>query len=327
MPKISIRCLRILSLLSAIISLVAQGIALCSNCWLHSEELMANPKYNGTGDREYLSKFTVSGLWKLCFNDPVNASEVHCINIDYFPKEEYSPDPNDSTMAIPYAVKRAAIFILVSTFILIIGEILCFFGHLLRRRWVLTFASGIAFILSGLLILMGMVIYISTFKAEVGNKLRPKSSFQGPMFKYSYGFSFLLAVVGLMMCELAGTFAIFLYIQKYEEEIKKKAERQKYADFLPQGEDHVPCRRHRGRKNSRAREMSREASPCPSTSRGRRPTNTGIALSESMRDLAYCNFPPFSRDTTCNTVSTTADINREYSRDFSFDTLRRTTPV
>ena len=29
------------------------------------------------------------------------------------------------------------------------------------------------------MILAGMVIYISTFKAEVGNKLRPKSSFQG----------------------------------------------------------------------------------------------------------------------------------------------------
>lgn len=24
-----------------------------------------------------------------------------CSKIDYFPKEEYSPDPNDSTMAIP----------------------------------------------------------------------------------------------------------------------------------------------------------------------------------------------------------------------------------
>lgn len=27
--------------------------------------------------------------------------ELQCTNIEYFPKEEYSPDPNDSTMAIP----------------------------------------------------------------------------------------------------------------------------------------------------------------------------------------------------------------------------------
>lgn len=28
-------------------------------------------------------------------------SERHCSNIDYFPHEDYSPDPNDSTMSIP----------------------------------------------------------------------------------------------------------------------------------------------------------------------------------------------------------------------------------
>lgn len=27
--------------------------------------------------------------------------EYHCSKIDYFPKDEYTPDPNDSTMAIP----------------------------------------------------------------------------------------------------------------------------------------------------------------------------------------------------------------------------------
>jgi hypothetical protein len=27
--------------------------------------------------------------------------EMQCFNIDYYPREEYSPDPNDSTMAIP----------------------------------------------------------------------------------------------------------------------------------------------------------------------------------------------------------------------------------
>lgn len=29
------------------------------------------------------------------------ASPYQCMKIDYFPKEEYTPDPNDSTMAIP----------------------------------------------------------------------------------------------------------------------------------------------------------------------------------------------------------------------------------
>ncbi|XP_067128814.1 voltage-dependent calcium channel gamma-5 subunit-like isoform X1 [Centruroides vittatus] len=324
MPKTSVRVLRILMLITAVISLVAQAISLCSNCWLHSEEQMPNPEYNGTGDREYLSKFTVSGLWKLCYNKP-GKSEMHCFHIDYFPKEEYSPDPNDSTMAIPYAVKRAATFIFISSLILILGVVLCFLGRILYRRPVLTFASGIAFILSGLFILAGMVIYISTFKSEVGNKLRPKSSFQGPLFIYHYGYSFQLAVAALMMCELAGTFAIFLYIHWYKEDNKKQMERQKFSDFTPVS-DHTHCQRHWDKQNNyRPRESNHDMSPKPSTSRGRRNTNVGLPHSESMRDLAYYSFPPFSRDTTCNTVSTAAD--REYSREFSFETLRRTTPV
>jgi len=33
--------------------------------------------------------------------------DLHCFNIDYFPREEYSPDPNDSTMAIPCKYQTA----------------------------------------------------------------------------------------------------------------------------------------------------------------------------------------------------------------------------
>lgn len=209
------------------------------------------------------------------------------------------------------------------------------FGKFLPRLvWMMAYV--------GLMVLVGMVMYISTFKSEVGHKLRPKSSFQGPLFIYRYGFSFILAVTSLMTCELSGTFAIFLCIHRYQEDWKKKSDRQKFADYIPSGgngvglgtssaDDQAPCRRHqRARRNSRTRDAnnSRESSPCPSTSRGdRRGTSATLPLSESMRDLAFYNFPPFSRDTTCNTVSTSADINREYSRDFSFETLRRTTPV
>ncbi|XP_018496766.1 voltage-dependent calcium channel gamma-5 subunit [Galendromus occidentalis] len=247
MSRHTVRLLRLLTPLTALGSLVAQGVALFTDRWLQSEELMPNPRYNGTGDKEYLSKFTISGLWKICFNDPGEIAQK-CVNIDYFPAEEYSPDPNDSTMAIPYAVNRASTFILVSALILCLGEVLCFLGHLLKRRRVLIFAAGICFIISGLMILVGMVIYISTFKAEVGAKLRPKSTFQGPLFMYRYGYSFLLAVTGLMSSELAGTFAIFLCIHRYRQELKKKGLDRKIDSFLQNNDAHVPhCRRHGSR--------------------------------------------------------------------------------
>lgn len=217
------------------------------------------------------------------------------------------------------------------------------------------------------MILVGMVIYISTFKAEVGNKLRPKSSFQDPLFTYSYGYSFLLAVTGLMSCELAGTFSIFLCIHRYQQQLKKKVERLKPVDHLPgcrryHQHLHQQQQHHHHHHHHSSSLRNHQSSSSPSCSRGgsrrghpgvgtgsepglvfepassppprhvlghRRPSPTPhLPLSESMRDLSYYNFPPFSRDTTCNTVSTTADnLNREYSREFSFETLRRTTPV
>lgn len=176
------------------------------------------------------------------------------------------------------------------------------------------------------MILSGIVIYIATFKAEVGNKLRPKSSFQGPMFVYTYGYSFMFAVAALILCELTGTFAIFLYIRQYQLEWKKEAERQQYIEYLPAPsvpplEHAVYCKRHgRGRRYSRTQAFSRETSPCPQikTSRqGSLNVPTGLPLSASMKDLTYYNMPPFSRETTCNTVSTSVDINRDFSRDFS----------
>lgn len=30
---------------------------------------MNNPNYNGTGEKDYLSKYTVSGLWTLCYTN------------------------------------------------------------------------------------------------------------------------------------------------------------------------------------------------------------------------------------------------------------------
>lgn len=69
MIKASLKLLRALTLLAATVALAAQAIAICSNAWLYSVELMPNPRYNGTGDREYLSKHTVSGLWRMCYND------------------------------------------------------------------------------------------------------------------------------------------------------------------------------------------------------------------------------------------------------------------
>ncbi|GAB6022811.1 hypothetical protein CHUAL_006909 [Chamberlinius hualienensis] len=352
------RVLWIFTPVTSTMALLLFTVAIFTNQWLHSEEKIKvelnASSINQPEEKDILlPKFTVSGLWTLCYTEP-GQSEMHCINIDYFPVKEYSPDPADSTMAIPYAVTRAAIFYFISIVLLLFGEISCIFGHCFNCRRIFIFISGCTFITTGLTILAGLVIYISTFKSEVGAKLQEQSSFQPPLFTYTYGFSFLLVVACFLASELSGTSAIFLYIRLCRKHWS--------IDILKYGHQ---CQTNAPTTSSYSRSsgsrffdyyLSRENSPRPSMVRSligfhtlpnTRGGGTTTALfdenqlanvhgfgcpayrSESMRELSYYSLPLTSRDITCNTLSTTVDINRDYStsRDFSYDTLRRTTPV
>ncbi|KAJ8872002.1 hypothetical protein PR048_028342 [Dryococelus australis] len=98
-----------------------------------------------------------------------------------------------------------------------------------------------------LMMLIGLVMYISIFKAEIGSKLRPRSQLQPPLFTYRYGFSFVLVVSGFMSTEVAGTCAIFLYIYWHQLEWGRKGRhRRKMSALLDHhGALYPPaCRRH-----------------------------------------------------------------------------------
>ncbi|KAK6643382.1 hypothetical protein RUM43_004887 [Polyplax serrata] len=70
--------------------------------------------------------------------------------------------------------------------------------------------------------LIGLVMYISIFKAEVGGKLRPTSQIQPAVFTYKYGYSFILYVSGFVSTEISGTCAVFLYIYWHQKDWRKK---------------------------------------------------------------------------------------------------------
>lgn len=60
--------------------------------------------------------------------------------------------------------------------------------------------------------LIGLVVYLSVLQSEIGPKLRPRNSLEAPLFSYSYGFGFILVVIGFMSTELTGISAIFWYM-------------------------------------------------------------------------------------------------------------------
>lgn len=68
----------------------------------------------------------------------------------------------------------------------------------------------------GLVMLIGLIAYISILKAEIGSKLRPRSTLQPALIKVSYGQSFFLFVFGFIVTEFVGVLNIFLFINLQE---------------------------------------------------------------------------------------------------------------
>ncbi|XP_050671051.1 uncharacterized protein LOC126969567 [Leptidea sinapis] len=213
----SVACLWLLTPLSAGTAVVAVLVAVTTNNWLHTVENMLSPSYNGSGKHELVAKHTISGLWRICHTEP-GSKEYRCLDIPYFPLSQYQPDNSDSTTAIPYIVKRSAIPLLLAVFTQGVGALCCILGHCVKGRRLYTFIAGVLFIISGLIMLTGIVMYISVFKSQLGHKLRYMTFFDTPRMSYSYGYSFGLYVGGFIAAELAGTSAIYLFIQWYQKD-------------------------------------------------------------------------------------------------------------
>ncbi|XP_052868084.1 uncharacterized protein LOC128274040 [Anopheles cruzii] len=186
----------------------------------------------------FATKYTKSSLWMLCskYSGGTSAgqqqpqqqsegSDFQCASIDYFPSEGYSPDPNDSTNAIPYTVTHSSPFFLASNGVLIVSYGLFLVAMCSTKHKICYFISGVLFIISGLLMLIGLIMYISILKAEIGSKLRPRSSLQAPQFTFRYGQSFLLYVFGFIITELSGILNVLIY-----SNVQEQQEQAEYGD-------------------------------------------------------------------------------------------------
>ncbi|SPP78060.1 blast:Voltage-dependent calcium channel gamma-5 subunit [Drosophila guanche] len=191
--------------------------------WLFTEEKLPNVNYNGTAnfnaldDGAYITKYTKSSLWILCTTLPgLDVDSYNCIKIDYFPNEGYQPDPHDSTPAIPYTVTKSCPIFLAAGVFLVISFIVFLIPTCSHQNNLFYFSAGILFIVSGLVMLIGLIAYISILKAEIGSKLRPRSTLQPALFKVTYGQSFFLFVFGFIVTEFVGVLNIFLFINLQE---------------------------------------------------------------------------------------------------------------
>ncbi|KQS30563.1 uncharacterized protein Dere_GG19707 [Drosophila erecta] len=146
----------------------------------------------------------------------LDADSYNCVKIDYFSNEGYQPDPHDSTAAIPYTVTKSCPIFLAAGVFLVISFIVFLIPTCSHQNNLYYFSAGILFIVSGLVMLIGLIAYISILKAEIGSKLRPRSTLQPALIKVSYGQSFFLFVFGFIVTEFVGVLNIFLFINLQE---------------------------------------------------------------------------------------------------------------
>uniref|UniRef100_A0A2R9CE99 Voltage-dependent calcium channel gamma-7 subunit n=1 Tax=Pan paniscus TaxID=9597 RepID=A0A2R9CE99_PANPA len=177
MSHCSSRALTLLSSVFGACGLLLVGIAVSTDYWLYMEEGTVLPQNQTTEVKMALH----AGLWRVCFF----AETV-----------------------------RTATFPMVSLFLVFTAFVISNIGHIRPQRTILAFVSGIFFILSGLSLVVGLVLYISSINDEVMN--RPSSSEQ--YFHYRYGWSFAFAASSFLLKEGAGVMSVYLFTKRYAEE-------------------------------------------------------------------------------------------------------------
>ncbi|CAL8329554.1 unnamed protein product [Lota lota] len=201
------KALTLLSSVFAVCGLGLLGVAVSTDYWLYLEEGVVLPLNQSTETRMALH----SGLWRMCFI--AGEEKGRCFTIEYMMPTN-AQMTSESTGSVLKMIRSATPFPLVSLFFMFIGFVLSNIGHIRPHRTVLAFVSGIFFILSGLSLVVGLVLYISSINDEMLNRTKTYETY----FSYKYGWSFAFAAISFLLDETAGVMSVYLFMKRYTAE-------------------------------------------------------------------------------------------------------------
>uniref|UniRef100_A0A8C6TXD2 Voltage-dependent calcium channel gamma-7 subunit n=1 Tax=Neogobius melanostomus TaxID=47308 RepID=A0A8C6TXD2_9GOBI len=207
MSSFSTRALTLLSSVFGACGLLLVGVAVSTDYWLLMEEGIVLQQNQTTEVKMALH----SGLWRVCF--VAGPEKGRCVASEYFTEPEIEIT-TENTANILKMVRTATPFPMVSLLFVFTAFIISNIGHIRPQRTILAFVSGIFFILSGLSLVVGLVLYISSINDEVMNRPREAEQF----FHYHYGWSFAFAASSFLLKEGAGVMSVYLFMKRYAEE-------------------------------------------------------------------------------------------------------------
>ncbi|KAF3700208.1 Voltage-dependent calcium channel gamma-5 subunit [Channa argus] len=242
MSTCSRKALTLLSSVFAISGLGLLGVAVSTDYWLYLEEGIIMPLNQSTDIKTSLH----SGLWRVCFLAVLphrstflslfssGEESGRCFTIEYIMPMNIQLT-SESTVNVIKMIRSATPFPLVSLFFMFIGFVLNNIGHVRPHRTILAFVSGIFFILSGLALVVGLVLYISSINDEMLNRTKSSETY----FTYKYGWSFAFAAISFLLTESAGVMSVYLFMKRYTaEEIYQPRHASFYRPRLSNCSDH-----------------------------------------------------------------------------------------
>ncbi|KAK3551244.1 hypothetical protein QTP70_013989 [Hemibagrus guttatus] len=228
MSSCSSRALTLLSTVFGACGLLLVGVAVATDYWLLMEEGIVLQQ-NQTID---VKMALHSGLWRVCFI--AGSEKGKCVASEYFTEPEIEIT-TENTANILKMVRTATPFPMVSLLFVFTAFILSNVGHIRPQRTILAFVSGIFFILSGLSLVVGLVLYISSINDEVMN--RPGET-REHFFNYHYGWSFAFAASSFLLKEGAGVMSVYLFMKRYTEEEMYRPHPALYRPRLSESSDY-----------------------------------------------------------------------------------------
>ncbi|KAM4630319.1 calcium channel, voltage-dependent, gamma subunit 7a [Polymixia lowei] len=207
MSSFSTRALTLLSSVFGACGLLLVGVAVSTDYWLLMEEGIVLQQNQTMEVKMALH----AGLWRVCF--VAGAEKGRCVASEYFTEPEIEIT-TENTANILKMVRTATPFPMVSLLFVFTAFVISNIGHIQPQRTILAFVSGIFFILSGLSLVVGLVLYISSINDEVMNRPREPEQF----FHYHYGWSFAFAASSFLLKEGAGVMSVYLFMKRYAEE-------------------------------------------------------------------------------------------------------------
>ncbi|XP_067671502.1 voltage-dependent calcium channel gamma-5 subunit-like [Haliotis asinina] len=189
---------------------ITLALAVATDAWLFTKEMVPTIVPNTTNVVQVLTELR-SGLWRVCTINLLNGTYPDvCLGIDYNQQGSGRGDGARTSMSIVGAYR-------ISTPCPVVALILGFTAIIFHvtgtiRRNSKTLVAGVLYILSGLVLAVGIILFISAINDEVGH-----TTTKNFPFSYRYGWSFFIAGLSFIASELAAVVCVTIFLRRHSK--------------------------------------------------------------------------------------------------------------